>query len=380
MLDAEGRVVTWNAGAQRVNGYTAEEIIGQYLAVFYTPEEAGTGAVERELETAKNEGRFEDEGWRMRKDGTRYWANVVLTPVHDGEGKLRGFSKVTRDVTERRRYEERVQQLNHELQTRVEELGETNRALAAQSQENETFVYSVSHDVRGPLVNLQGFSEELALSCAELRGLIHAGLSGENAERARRIATEEMPESLGFMRKAVSHLSNIVDSLLRLSRVGRVVYQEERVDVREVVSRIVAASQSTISAAGAEIVIGDVPPMTGDAAAVEQVFTNLIGNAVRYRDPARPLRIEIGGAPGRRGATIVYHVKDNGMGIPHSALPKLFMAFRRFHPEAGPGEGIGLAMVRRIVERLQGTIRVESQAGAGTTFYLELPAGATQIT
>jgi PAS domain S-box-containing protein len=377
MLDANGRVVTWNAGAQRLNGYTCEEILGSHLSRFYPPEQVEAGGPEREIETARTVGRFEDEGWRVRKDGTRFWANVILTPIHNAAGELQGFSKVTRDITERKRYEERVQQLNDELRTRVAELFETNRALSAQSQENETFVYSVSHDVRGPLVNLQGFSQELDLSCKELKQLLDGVVPAERADRVDRILSDEMPEALGFMQKAVAHLSCIVDSLLRLSRVGRVVYEEERVDVSAIVERIVAASQGTIAAARAEIALGDMPPVKGDAAALEQVFTNLIANALRYRDVDRPLTIRIGGEPGRKSGAVVYHVSDNGLGIPQSAIPKLFMAFRRFHPESGPGEGMGLAMVRRIMERLHGTIRVESQPGAGSTFYLELPAGDT---
>jgi PAS domain S-box-containing protein len=376
MLDTDGRVVTWNTGAERLNGYTADEILGSHLSRFYPPERAATGAVELELETARAEGRFQEEGWRVRKDGSRFWASVVLAAVYNAAGELQGFSKVTRDVTERKQYEERVQQLNSELRARVDELYETNRALTAQSQENEMFVYSVSHDVRGPLVNLQGFSQEVDLSCRELRELLAGVVPADRAGRVNQILAEEMPEALGFMQKAVAHLSSIVDSLLRLSRLGRVVYQEEAVDVAAIVERIVAASQNTIAAARAQIVLGKMPAVQGDFGAVEQVFTNLIGNALHYRDPQRPLRIEIEGVPGRKH-TVVYHVRDNGLGIPQSAIPKLFMAFRRFHPESGPGEGMGLAMVRRILERLHGNIRVESEPGSGTTFYLELPAGDT---
>ena len=375
MLDPNGRVATWNAGAERLNGYTADEILGAHLSRFYPPEDAAAGGPQQELDTASNVGRFEDEGWRVRKDGTRFWASVVLTAIRNAAGELQGFSKVTRDITDRKHYEERVQQLNQELRARVAELFETNRALAAQSQENETFVYSVSHDVRGPLVNLQGFSQELDFARTELSELLQGIVPGDRADRVHQILTAEMPEALGFMQKAVAHLSCIVDSLLRLSRVGRVVYDEGPVDVAMVVDRIVAASQGTIAAAQAQIVLGELPPVKGDTAAIEQVFTNLITNALRYRDVSRPLRIEIAGEPGRKAGTVVYRVQDNGLGIPQSAMPKLFMAFRRFHPDSGPGEGMGLAMVRRIMERLHGTIRVESQAGAGSTFYLELPAG-----
>jgi PAS domain S-box-containing protein len=376
MLDPEGRVMTWNYGAERLKGYKADEIIGQHFSRFYPPDAASSDWPQRELAIARQEGRFEDEGWRVRKDGTQFWANVVLTALYSDRGELRGFSKVTRDITERKKYEERVNHLNAELTARVEELAETNRELTVKGQDNEMFVYSVSHDVRGPLVNLQGFSQELERACEELRGLIDTGaVAGEGAASARRIVTEDMPESLGFMQKAVAHLSAIVDSLLRLSRLGRVVYQPQAIDVGAIVQRTVGALQKTIGDQHAEIVVKDMPPVTADAAAVEQVFTNLIGNALRYHDPQRRLRIEIGGYTTSNGKRNVYYVKDNGLGIPQSAVPKLFMAFRRFHPESGPGEGMGLATVRRIAERLQGSIRVESESGAGSTFYLDLPAG-----
>jgi PAS domain S-box-containing protein len=375
MLDPAGYITSWNPGAERLKGYRADEIIGQHFSKFYPPETIETGWPARKLEIAAAEGRCEDEGWRIRKDGSRFWANVVLTTLYNRAGELQGYSKITRDNTERKRYEERVNQLNAELAERVVQLAESNRELAAKNQENETFVYSVSHDVRGPLVNLHGFSEELERSCTELTALIGAGLAGERAAEAQRILAVDIPESLRFMRSAVGHLSNIIDSLLRLSRLGRVVYQEHEVDVTATVRRTVAALQGTIGKLGADVVVMELPPLRGDMAAVEQIFTNLIGNALHYHDPQRPLRLEIGGSCSEDGRTNHYYVRDNGLGIPQSALPKLFMAFRRFHPECGPGEGMGLATVRRIVERMRGTIRVESETGAGTTFYLDLPTG-----
>src|SRR5438552_4210396 len=154
MLDTEGRVATWNAGAERIMGYRADEIVGKHLSVFYTPEAASLRWPDQELEFARADGRFEDEGWRIRKDGMRFWANTIITALRDKQGRLRGYAKVTRDITERRQDEERIRALNVELDRRLVELAGTNRELEEKRQENETFVSSVSHDLRQPLVNL----------------------------------------------------------------------------------------------------------------------------------------------------------------------------------------------------------------------------------
>jgi PAS domain S-box-containing protein len=377
MLDVDGYVVTWNPGAKRLKGYDAGEIIGQHFSRFYPPEALASDWPSQELAMARQEGRFEDEGWRVRKDGSKFWANVVITAVHNRRGELQGFSKITRDLTERRRLEEQTQELNTQLRLRVTELADANRALEAKSRENEAFVYSVSHDVRGPLVNIQGFSRELERSCRELAELVAENPVGDDSrQRAIAIIDDEMPESLRFMQTSVVHLSHIVDGLLRLSRVGRVEYRPERVDVETAVRHALDSARGALAQENAEVTVDALPEAWADVTAVEQIFANLIGNALRYRDRGRPLRIEIGGALSEDGRCAIYHVRDTGAGIPASALPKLFTAFRRFHPEAGPGEGIGLAMVRRIVDRQNGNIRVESKVGEGSTFTVELPAGA----
>lgn len=374
MLDPDGFVVTWNCGAERLKGYRAEEIVGKHFSTFYPPERAAEGFPARELEIARSEGRFEEEDWRVRKDGTMFWANVVLTAVFDKDGVLQGFSKITRDITERRKLELATQQLTRELNVRVDELGAANRALAEKNQEIEAFVYGVSHDVRGPLVNLQGFNREIQRSCGELLGAIEAdsSISADLRETAGRVG-DDMREASWFMETAVSHLSNIIDGLLRLSRLGRVAYRCQLANMNEIASRVIRALQGTIDAAGAEVVAGNLPPVWADPSAVEQIFSNLISNALNYRDPNRRSRIEIGGALENGGALASYYVRDNGMGIPEAALTDLFTAFRRFHPQLSPGEGMGLAMVRRILERLKGKIRVESEIGEGTTFVFDLP-------
>ncbi len=251
-------------------------------------------------------------------------------------------------------------------------------ALAQKERENEMFVYSVSHDLRAPLVNLQGFSQELATVSAELRGLLEeAGLSPEQRRRGLQLLDRDAGQSIHFIQSAVKRLSGIIDALLRLSRVGRVEYRMQVVDVRAAVVRVVESLRDTIARQGAEVTLGELPPAQGDPVALEQIFANLIGNAVNYLDPQRPGQIEVGSRSERALAAAglrVYYVKDNGLGIPEAQQAKLFHAFQRLHPQVAPGEGIGLALVRRVVERHGGQVWLESQPGLGSTFLVALPA------
>ncbi|MGP0062526.1 MAG: sensor histidine kinase [Isosphaeraceae bacterium] len=275
--------------------------------------------------------------------------------------------------------------LNEPLSGR-DEITEVDRAfhemadnLSQQKQENEMFVYSVSHDLRSPLVNLQGFSEELNVSYRDLESLfrreeVPAGIR----ERGLRLMASDIEESIRFIQTAVGRLARIIDALLRLSRAGRVEYQWQSVDVASTVRKIVEALQDSISGKGAEVVVDDLPPSWGDPTALEQIFANLIGNAVQYLDPARPGRIKIGvtdlDGPGNPAGLRVYYVEDNGLGIPPAYHQRMFTAFNRLHADAAQGEGIGLALVRRMVERHGGRIWLESAAGVGTTFFVALPS------
>jgi signal transduction histidine kinase len=266
-----------------------------------------------------------------------------------------------------------------------DEITEVDRAfhdmadnLGQQKQENEMFVYSVSHDLRSPLVNLQGFSEELSLSCGDLRELFRRDDVPEPVRRrGMQLMDRDIEESIRFIQAAVGRLARIIDALLRLSRAGRVEYQWQEVDLSATVGKIVAALHDTITAKGAQVAVGALPPAWGDPTALEQVFANLIGNAVQYLDPDRPGRIEIEGdepeGAGLPTGLRVYRVRDNGLGIPEAYHQRMFTAFSRFHAGAAQGEGIGLALVRRMVERHGGRIWLESSPGAGTTFFVALP-------
>jgi PAS domain S-box-containing protein len=370
MLDPEGRIASWNAGAQRIKQYTADEIIGRHFSTFYPPDAIARNWPQTELEIATREGRFEDEGWRLRKDGTRFWANVIITALRGGDGELRGFAKVTRDMSDRRAQQERIEKLTRELQRRVRDLAAANRELEQKSAENESFVYSVSHDLRTPLVNLQGFSQELTLTTAELKALLEGpGVEPGVRDRGLALIADGVEESLAFIRSAVQHLGRIIDGLLRLSRVGRVQYEAVPVDVGEVVREITDAMHGTVARSGARIDCAPLPVVSGDRNAIGQIFANLIGNALKSFDPSRPGHVEIGASA---GDPPVFTVRDNGVGIPADYRGKIFQVFQRVHRHEAQGEGMGLAIVRRIVERHGGRIWFESEVGRGTTFYFTL--------
>jgi PAS domain S-box-containing protein len=384
MLDREGYVMTWNPGAERLLGFQSDEIVGRHFSLFYPPEAIERNWPAQELKIAQSQGRVEDENWRVRKDGTCFWANGVIAAIYDERGQLQGFSKVTRDLTERKEAEKAIQRLNDELEARVQErtaeLAEANRDLKEKNQENEMFVYSVSHDLRSPLVSLQGFSKELGLVGTDLRSLLSAEeVPAAVRNKAHTLIDGDMQESLRFIQTGVLRLSNIIDALLRLSRVGRVEYEYREVNAAVTVRRVVDSMSVELFERGVEVRVHDLPSCYGDATAIEQLFANLIGNALKYLDSARPGEIEVGALPPSTdapedGRTQTYYVKDNGLGVPAACQQKIFQAFQRVHPRHAPGEGMGLAIVRRIVERHRGRVWVESSEGQGSTFFVTLPA------
>jgi signal transduction histidine kinase len=284
--------------------------------------------------------------------------------------------------------EQSIRRLNEELERRVAErtaeLAAANADLTQKNQENEMFVYSVSHDLRSPLVNLQGFSQELALVTQSIRKLVaDGGLPADKSQQGLELIDVDMQRGIHFIQNAVGRLSGIIDSLLRLSRAGRVEYQPQRIDTVRLIERIVESMSATIFDRGVAVEVAPLPPAFGDATAIEQVFANLIGNSLNYLDPARPGRIEVGlltedSTSDETISTTTYYVKDNGLGIDPAYHGKVFQALKRLHPEAAQGEGIGLAIVKRIVDRHNGEIWFESTVGAGTTFFVKLPiAGVT---
>ncbi len=246
--------------------------------------------------------------------------------------------------------------------------------LREKDAETELFVYSVSHDLRSPLVNLHGFSEELAITIGEIQKALKNGESNNQVpfNQINRLIDNDLKESLRYIKSAVERMATIIDSLLQLSRVGRNEYRMENLELKTVLTAVTDSLSSTAAEKGASISVGPLPEVLGDRGALEQVFQNLLQNALKYSDPTRPPVVEIGEL-GRTSEYSTIFVKDNGLGIPETSMHKLFVAFRRFHPNIAPGEGIGLAIARQMVLRHKGRIWCESKTGIGSTFYVSLP-------
>ncbi|MEX3915305.1 ATP-binding protein [Paraburkholderia sp. BR10872] len=313
----------------------------------------------------------------LSDNANRLAANEPLAPLTAGNDEIAELDLTLHQISQRLIEAERLRLgFQADLARRADQLARINENLRQQTQENEMFIHGVSHDLRAPLVNLQGFSRELNHACNDLRERIaHSSLSPQVRARIERTINEDIGEALRYLQTAVLRASHIIDALLRLARAGRVEYRRQRISVQELVQRVVDAMHASIRARGAQVSVQTLPDVWGDPTALEQVFANLIGNALSYLDPARDGRVEIGTAhapPGVESLQIFY-VRDNGLGIPEVGLPRLFQAFQRMHGNVAPGEGIGLALVRRVVERHGGRVWVESTEGEGTTFYLSLP-------
>ena len=310
----------------------------------------------------------------------RITSGQTLPPLVPGSDEIRELDEqfhLLADHLKAARQRERVYQ--EALERRATDLTRANRDLGQKNEEIEMFVYSVSHDLRSPLVNLQGFSRELQLAREELQNLLQRDPSASDRQRALALAEREMTESVHYIQTAVTRLSSIIDALLRLSRAGRVEYHPKMVDLQSVIHRIVEAMRGSITERGAEVTVQDLPPVWGDPAAIEQIFANLIGNAVHYLDPQRPGKVEIGSTTREIEGiekALTYYIKDNGLGIAERYLGKVFAIFQRLHGDVAKGEGVGLALVRRVVERHGGQVWVESTEGAGSTFFVAFPANA----
>lgn len=319
----------------------------------------------------------------LSDNAVRLAENAPLDPPSPGRDEIAELDAILHETSRRLRESERLEaRFQSDLARRADELARTNETLHQQTQENEMFIYSVSHDLRSPLVNLQGFSKELTHACDDLRAAVRrSSLAPSERERVERLIDEDIGEALRFLQSAVLRAARIIDSLLRLSRVGRVEYRRQEVDVASLVRHVLDAMQASIKVCNAEIVVDELPAVWGDPTALEQVFANLIGNAVNYLDPGRQGRIEIGSLRAQAGAHSlrIFYVKDNGLGIPAAAMPRLFNAFQRLHGNMAAGEGIGLALVRRMVERHGGRVWAESTEGEGTTFYLSLPEATEMV-
>jgi signal transduction histidine kinase len=319
----------------------------------------------------------------LTDNAERLGSGRSLAAPLSGSDEIAALDTVLHQTDTRLREAEAAQgTLKTKLEARAKELAAVNEELRQETQDNEMFIYSVSHDLRSPLVNLQGFSKELQVSSDELDRIVgEAHLPDSEHRHIARILDGDVRESQHYLRTAVTRAASIIDALLRISRAGRLEYQWQRVSVGRAVSRVVDALQGAIDQRAVVVTVRELPPAWGDPAAVEQIFSNLIGNALNFLDPARNGRIEVGALEAeavdetepRAVRMRTYYVRDNGLGIPAAYLSKVFRAFQRLHGDVATGEGIGLAVVRRTVERHGGRVWVESAVGAGSTFFVVLP-------
>jgi len=350
MLDKEGRVVTWNTGAERIKGYQAAEIIGKHISCFYTEEDVRNDAPRSELAAARSEGRYEAEGLRVRKDGSRFLAQVIITALLDATGDLRGFTKVTRDITESRRAKQEILRLNADLEDRVRE---RTAQLEAANKELEAFSFSVSHDLRAPLRHIDGFAHMLKEDAAELDDQTrrHVDLIAESARR----------------------MGMLIDDLLEFSRLGRNSLVRVRADMN------VLVESALNEACGdqrnqAQVTIGPLPAACVDPNLMRQVWVNLLSNAFKYSAiRGSEARVEVSAET--QGAVNRYCIRDNGVGFDMRYAGKLFGVFQRLHSQQEfEGTGVGLAIVQRIVHRHGGRVWADSEPGKGAVFTIELPS------
>jgi PAS domain S-box-containing protein len=372
MLDPEGRVVSWNEGAQRIKGYTAEEIVGRSFEVFYPAKALASGFPAHELETAARDGRFEDENWRIRKDGSRFWANVVITALRDSHGQLIGFSKMTRDLTGRRKTEQQARalaaeqaahaealkrnqellDLNSRLQAALSEAENARKAMEEAYRELDQFAYVASHDLKAPLRGIANLAQ---------------WIQEDTGERL----TDDSVQHMRLLQVRVNRMQSLIDGILAYSRAGRVFAQPERVDtgrmVREVLDLQAIGNEAKVHVAP------HMPKLLAEPVPLQQVFMNLIGNAVKYASAVRE-DFEIRVAWREVDDGIEFSVTDNGPGITPEFHDRIWGLFQTLEArDKVEGTGIGLALVKKVVESRGGRVGVQSTPGQGARFTFVWP-------
>ena len=351
MLDPDGHITSWNSGAQRSKGYTAHEIIGQHFRVFYPPEVQASRHPENELEAARRDGHYEEEGWRVRKDGSRFWATVLITPVYNDEGTHIGFTKVTRDSTQRRRLEQDREHALQALAAANAQLGRLNEQLKRAAADQAQFLAVTAHELRTPIGVLGGSAETLARHLDDL-------------------TVEERTELVDAMVSSTGRLRRLVADLLTASRLeaSSLEMRLETVQVGDVLNRAGAVVRRAHP--DAEIV-ADVPAglaVTADHDRLAQAVENLLSNALRHG--SSPVHVT---AATTEPGTVEIRIRDSGPGVPEAVRPRLFSRFAT--GAASGGTGLGLFIVRELARAQGGEATYEpGPAGSvGGEFVLRLP-------
>jgi PAS domain S-box-containing protein len=351
LLSAEGIIENWNAGAEAIKGYKAEEVVGKSFKLFYTPEDRESGLPDTLLNRAKSIGKAVQEGWRVRKDGTKFWGTIVITALHNKEGSVIGFSKVTRDLTQQKIAEQKLATYTAELEL--------------QNSELEQFAYVASHDLQEPLRKIQTFTE----------------LIQENIDDPEFVA-----RYFAKLDASAVRMAELVKSLLNYSRLSKdkELRSTGQIDLNSIVAEVKEDFELLVSETCATIISEDLPTIQGDKVQLGQLFFNLIGNALKFSSECPEIRItakEVGrdeildaSKSLAAGRYVQLSFIDNGIGFENQYSKVIFSLFQRLHGKQDyAGTGIGLALCKKIAENHGGHINAESHPGKGATFNVYLP-------
>lgn len=352
-LDEQGRIVDWNPGAEQVFGYSASEILEKPAAILYTPEDRENHVFEKELAVASASGCSLDERWHVGKNGEHLFMSGAMRAIRDETGALRGFTKVSRDMTERKRHEQELQSAHEDLERRV---AERTSSLGETVQELEAFSYSISHDLRAPLRAMLGFAN-LALS-----------EGGEGLNAAGRHAIERIIV-------AAKRLDRLILDLLAFSRVTRAEVRLTPVDLEKLVHEVIQQYPGFNSPEVTMDIQSPLLPVMGHEGYLIQCLSNLLTNAIKFMRPGTNpyVRIWTEAVDG----DVKLYVADNGIGIEPANISRIFGMFERLHSvDKYEGTGVGLAIVQKAAERMGGTVGVESRPGEGSTFWIQLRSAA----
>ncbi|HEV3325797.1 MAG TPA: PAS domain S-box protein [Puia sp.] len=350
LLDSHGIIQNWNKGAEKIKGYKEQEIVGTHFRIFYTPEDQASELPEKLVQEAKTNGKAIHEGWRVRKDGTTFWGSIVITALHDEARQVIGFSKVTRDLTERKQAEDKLLQYARQLEI--------------QNRELQQFAYAAAHDMKEPLRKIQFYYSSILESAGGLTADKQRNYLMRSADAAKR-------------------MQGLIDDLLAFAKMSEYMDTFEEVDLNAVLNEVILFYQETIDSMQGVITASPLPKINGIPYQIRQLFLNLLSNSLKYHDPGRPLHVEISSEriQGLREGSIQVtkaltkiSIKDNGIGFNSEQAEKIFEMFERLHGrEKYAGTGIGLSICRKVMDNHLGFIRAKGHVGRGAIFEIFFP-------